>query len=251
MPVGAVRLLEYRARFAALGLPRSYAWHRSLRAALVTTRLELFPRKVLSGMQTVIDVGANVGAWSCGIASLTGASRIIAFEPVPETFNILRRNTRRYPAIECVSTAVGRPNQAAMNFFVETTTELSSARPLTVRGRAAHQLPASPSRSIEVPVVALDEALRHLDEITVLKIDVQGGELDVLAGAGAVLQRTRLLIVEALYRRDYYEGAATFDELYEHITATTPLRLWTMSEPGIAPDGTPMWADAIFVRDAD
>lgn len=246
MPVGVAKFLEYRARFAALDLPRNYAWHRSLRAALVTSRIELFPRQALPWIDTVIDVGANVGAWSCGIAHLTKASQIIAFEPVPDTFNILRRNTQRHPNVRCIQAAVGRRDQAETTFFVESATELSSAKRLTARARTDHKLPPLPSRTLRVPVVSLDEALHDLPQVSLLKVDVQGGELDVLAGANAVLQRTRMLLIEALYRSDYYEGAATFDELHAFLTARTPLRLWAVSEPGVAPDGTPMWADAVF-----
>jgi len=246
MPVGLARLLEYRQRFAALGLPRGHAWHRPLRAALVTTRIELLPRDVMAGSGTAVDVGANVGAWSCGIAQLMRLRQIIAFEPAPDTFHILCRNTRGYPNIRCVQAAVGRGGPAQVTFFVEPASELSSTRKLTENGRTAHRLAPAATRAVQVPAVTLDEALRDVGEISLLKIDVQGGEMDVLAGARAVLQRTRVLVLEALYRRDYYEGAAIFDELHAHLTATTPLRLWVVSEPGVAPDGTPMWADAVY-----
>lgn len=253
-PVGIAKILDYRARFAALNMPRSHVWRAAMRAALVTTRLELLPRDAIPRLHTVVDVGANVGDWSRGISLLTGAPQIIAFEPAPETFEALRRNTSGHRNIRCVQAAlVGRRGITEVEFFAEPQSELSSTRRLAEWGRHAHGISGEGATKVRVPATTLDEALADTAEISLLKIDVQGGELDVLTGAAEVLKRTRLLMIEALYRRDYYEGAATFDAIHAHVTGTSPLRLWTMSEAALAPDGAPAWADAVFhvPQDAD
>jgi methylase of polypeptide subunit release factors len=54
----------------------------------------------------VLDIGANVGAFSIWAAHRWPGSTIQAYEPNPSTFALLQTNTRRYPMIRCHNAAV-------------------------------------------------------------------------------------------------------------------------------------------------
>ena len=246
-PFAWERLRTYRSRFHDVGLPEAFAVRSTMRAALLDTQLELIPPTLRSGVKLAVDVGANVGSWSIGIANLTDARTIIAIEPAPDVFQHLKQNTSKHKNIQCLNSAIGASEAADVEFRVEAVSAMSSLKKLTHRARSYHDLVDVEPKVVRVPLSNLDTLLANHGEISLLKIDVQGGEREVLQGAAAVLKRTRVLVIEVLYCASYYEDAWDFDQIYRHITATTPLRLWTVSEPHMAPDGTPMWADAVFV----
>ncbi len=78
VPAGIVLLLEYQERFRKLGLPSAWACSSTYRKAVQDTQLELVPRSLLQSLGCVVEVGANLGEWSIGMARLTIARRIIA-----------------------------------------------------------------------------------------------------------------------------------------------------------------------------
>jgi hypothetical protein len=97
-------------------------------------------------------------------------------------------------------------------------------------------------------MVKLDDELAGQPEISLLKLDVQGYERAVVEGARDVLARTKCLVTEVLYDRDYYDGASSCLDLAGLVESTSPLRLSCMSAPALTPDGCGVWADAIFLN---
>ena len=68
-----------------------------------------------------------------------------------------------------------------------------------------------------MPLQRLDTLLAGVDEISLLKIDVQGFEKAVLAGGAQCLARTNFLLIELNYMRQY-EGGSWFGEIHEILT---------------------------------
>jgi FkbM family methyltransferase len=146
---------------------------------------EIVARRLKPGM-TVIDVGANIGHYAMVAAAAVGPEgRIVAFEPEPENFAALAAN------LALNGFAHARPERLALGARPG---ELTLYRDAANRGghsliRANVQQQAGSSR---VGVEALDGyAARHLAgrRIGFIKIDVQGAEAQVLAGAAGVLKR--------------------------------------------------------------
>jgi FkbM family methyltransferase len=247
MPAGIVRLWEYGDRLRALGLPPSWARRRAYRKALDVTQIELLPRDALAHLDCVVDVGANSGEWSIGIAMLTGARQIIAYEPVPAVFERLREGARTFPHIQCVPQAVGSAS-GTVEMQVHQLDQMSSILPLREEARAVHGMGEDVPMCVRVPMTTLDEDLVGYDQISLLKVDVQGYEREVFAGARAVLQRSATLMVEVTYA-SYYQGDSQFGEMHQLITSAAPLKLWGVSAPHCAASGKPMWADAVYVQE--
>jgi FkbM family methyltransferase len=211
-----------------------------------TTSFSLLPRAVREQLRVVVDVGANRGDWTDAILRLSKPDRSYAFEPNPSVFQTLEG--RLVPiGVRCVQAAVGATVGRAV-LRVEAQSELSSIRELTQRGRALHGVESAPTRLVDVPLVTLDTALADVSEISLLKLDVQGYEADVVAGAQRVLSKTRCLMTEVLYERDYYAGASSCLELARVIEEVSPLRLSCVSAPAMAPEGLGAWAEAVFVN---
>jgi FkbM family methyltransferase len=126
---------------------------------------------------TIADIGANVGIYTRFFAqALGGTGRIHAFEPAPDNF-------RRLQAATCELKNV-TVNQAAVG-DVSGTTKLYISPQLNVD----HQtFDAGEGRaSMDVSLVSLDDYFGET-RVDLLKIDVQGSELNVLKGAVRTLR---------------------------------------------------------------
>ncbi|HLX96490.1 MAG TPA: FkbM family methyltransferase [Verrucomicrobiae bacterium] len=133
-----------------------------------------------------VDVGANVGAFTILATGVAGA-RTIAFEPSPDTFEMLARNIRLNGLGEharAVHAAVGR-EEGTVQFSVGFGTENHVAT-----GAAA-------DKSVTVQMTTLDKQLAGTPP-DLLKVDVEGFETEVFAGASQTLRHSGLqaIIIE-------------------------------------------------------
>ena len=155
-------------------------------------------RSALGPGGVAVDVGANIGALTVPMADLVGPSgMVVAFEPQRVVFQLLCANLalngiRNVQALNAAAgSAPGVIEVPALDYE-----DRGNFGGITLAGGMAAQpavtLAAPPDR---VPVRPLDElALKRLD---FLKIDVEGMEADVIAGAESTLKRCRpTLLVE-------------------------------------------------------
>lgn len=141
---------------------------------------------------TVFDIGANIGLSALEFARAAGADGlVISFEPHPDTAARLAGNLRENGVanVRIIQSAVGAA-PGIVTFHESAQATLSSAS----------VIPPELVRSFEVPVTAVD-AVWHdagCPSVSALKIDVEGGELDVLRGASALLAQERpAILIEA------------------------------------------------------
>jgi len=138
----------------------------------------------------VVDVGANLGMFSVWASRyLAPTGRIIALEPHPGAYRLLRRNLSRVGcAAESLNVACGATEQTLPLYF--SPDRLTMA---TLEASAAQTL-----ERIDVPVRRLDDVLADVSvaRIGLLKIDVEGWEPQVLDGAEACLHRTDRVVLE-------------------------------------------------------
>jgi FkbM family methyltransferase len=132
----------------------------------------------------LVDVGANVGYFSCLWTSINSRNRCIAFEASPRNQEMLAGNVA----------------SAGLNDRIE-------VRPYAL-GRVAGELPfdvgpadqtgwgglatAPSARTVTVPVHRLDDVLDPRAPITVLKVDVEGADAWVLEGAERLLRARQI-----------------------------------------------------------
>lgn len=194
---------------------------------------------------TVVDVGANVGQFSRAALARWPDTSVIAFEPLPEAADTLRRSLAGFPAVEVHPTAVG-DEDAAVTFHPHTYTLSSSALPVLDAARERYRW-AEERPSIEVAVCRLDSVLgdRRLSRPTLLKLDVQGYELKVLAGAGAVLHQLDAIVLEQSFER-FYEGQPLFTETNRFLESNG----WYLARPlgWNRKDGRVVEVDCLYLR---
>ena len=145
-------------------------------------------KRFLSRDQTIIDVGANVGYLTRFFARSTGpGGRVFAFEPNPLVFPLLQRNVSQFKQVSVYNIGLSIAAAELPLFFAGSDHSVASfAReyPLT---HVFYQR-NSCLDSIGAKLAAGDEFLAKIDisRIDILKIDVEGWELNVLNG----LERT-------------------------------------------------------------
>lgn len=129
---------------------------------------------------TIVDVGANVGLYTVLLSRLVGpGGRVVAFEPEPELFAQLKRNCALNDCgnVEAHNLALGR---RADRLVLHKMLVNSGDNHFGARGGGAF------CRDIDAQVVALGEYAPNLKP-NLVKIDVQGWELDVLLGMEPLL----------------------------------------------------------------
>ena len=159
---------------------------------------------------TFVDVGANVG--TAAFAALgAGFERVIAIEPVPRTFRLLRANL----ALNGVEDAV-RPLQLALS------DEPGTMRMDVAAGSRKARLEATGGEEVEV--ARLDDVVEG--EVDFLLVDAEGHEVQVLSGGERVLSTGVPLVLEL--NPKLLELAGRIDELpavlAQHYTHVLDLR---------------------------
>lgn len=142
-------------------------------------------QKYASRGTTVIDVGANIGFFTLRFADWVGPrGRVIALEPDDENFQWLghrigkRRDTKNIHLMQAAATSFDGTVRLTRN----------PAHP------GDHRIGES---GVEVQAVTIDSLSGRFGSPSMIKIDVQGAEMQVLAGALATIRRARpALLIE-------------------------------------------------------
>lgn len=252
VPVGFDRFLDWRRRFRAAGRSSldalRAAGSRERRRALAASRIEQLPPRIRSGLDCVVDVGANQGQWSEALLSVARPSRLELFEPNPEAFAMLERRLGAYPGARLHPFAIGE-SVGELTLHVTAHSDFASfLTPADELARAYGSEATTIQRDLAVRVDTLDRVLADRPTIDLLKIDVQGFEARVLAGASESLRKTRALLVEANLVR-HYEGDDSFGRLADRLEGLG-FGVWDLSPPFRSPDGRALWCDVAFVQRA-
>jgi FkbM family methyltransferase len=145
---------------------------------------------------TVVEVGANVGTETIGLADLVGPQgKVYAFEPVPENADQLERTfaSAGLTQVEVIRAAVSDSNGTAC--FSLARNEFESGTGHLSLGSGSGEASV---REIQVSCVTLDSILTDKRPIRLLASDTEGAELMVLRGGSQILQRDHpVVIVEA------------------------------------------------------
>ena len=136
----------------------------------------------------VLDVGANIGIYSCVAAARMGTdSRVVAFEPVPANVEQLRRNVAQNglnDRVRVIQVALGEATgQATLHLATNSFNHSLAAGYVAANGE-----------SLLVSVTSLDDYLSTVDDATpvdLIKIDTEGYDGYVLRGAVELLRKHR------------------------------------------------------------
>ncbi len=158
----------------------------TLQSCIVDFHDELLSPRMLGEAPVLIDVGANIGQWTSSAKLFIPNAKILAVEPDPETFSTLAKNIGGFEEVECVNCAAGASPGSALLYRQE----------LSIMSTTNPSEDDTLNNPVEVRVRCLDELTVDYSEIDLLKVDVEGSEMEVLSGAETTLSKSSLLLVE-------------------------------------------------------
>jgi FkbM family methyltransferase len=194
----------------------------ALHSALQKRNLDLvrnpFPVQVSTALSylhldTVLDIGGNIGQYGSALRASGYRGRIISCEPLSDAFPHLSRRAAGDNAWTTLNTAVGTES-GEIEINVSANSYSSSILPMT----DAHSLAAPGSEYVRAEKVAMTTVAEILGTQKVdpasalLKVDTQGYEGQVLDGAGEALSRFAAVQLE-LSMVPLYDGAPLFEDL--------------------------------------
>ena len=221
----------------------------------------------------IIDVGANMGQSIEEFFSLWPNSRVIAFEPQSECVKHIQtiKQNLNYQNLEIIESAVGSEDKPeGLTFFshnIESgitghTSGLSGFNKFNLNSKDSINIQKMDPSSKEhadytsrlnferkVPCLRLDSFLskKNLKTIDLLKIDTQGFEPEVLAGAGDYLKSTKVVLTELMFY-DLYERKLTFSDIEKYLLPAG-FELFDISHISKNPaNGRTDWVDLIYVN---
>jgi FkbM family methyltransferase len=144
---------------------------------------------------TFFDIGANVGWFTLFASKIVGPlGQVYAFEPSPDVYTRLLENVRDLKNVHTFQYGIGNKDGelefasqgvSSSASFVEAITEINK-----------HYSPTTPIRKIRVEIRKIDSLLPQIKRPDLIKIDVEGFELEVLKGAANLLSQLPVLIIE-------------------------------------------------------
>jgi FkbM family methyltransferase len=164
--------------------------------------------------KTVFDVGANIGQSARFFLDKFPHSHIYCFEPVSSTFRQLQRNMKGVERVHCYQFAFGSQKRAVKMVLQDRSTRCFVLE-------QPEELANKDLTTESVDQITLDEfcQMNEIDHISFLKIDTEGGDLEVLKGAAGLLNRQKVELVQveagmnpANHRHISFESLKTFLE---------------------------------------
>ena len=194
---------------------------------------------------TVVDIGVNHGQFLHLASRLWPGADIIGVEPnaaLAEKANGIYAGNSRVRVEAC---AVGAED-GTIDLFVTANDQNSSIHKPTA---AFHDDRSNDGgvRTDPVKLARLDGLLDGAKGPMLLKIDVQGAELEVLQGAGDRLDDVTVIIIESPFEVSY-DGAAGFDEIYRFLTARGFAYEGALGQLNSKHTGRVRQEDSIYVR---
>ncbi len=197
----------------------------------------------------VLDVGANKGQFALELRNAGYKNRILSFEPLSEAHKVLTQASEKDPLWDVFDRGAIGNQDGTIEINVSANSVSSSILDIL----PAHVESASQSRYVTQETVAIrrldslaNEIIRP-EETVFLKIDTQGFEKEVLAGASALLKNISGVLCE-MSMQPLYDGQALWEDIIAEFKAKG-FDLWAV-QPGFTnpENGRTLQFDGIFVR---
>jgi FkbM family methyltransferase len=213
---------------------------------LCDSRLDLLPKEILSKLSTCVDAGAHAGNWTAALLERFNPERVIAVECEPRLVGPLRARFAAFPLVSVVDAALAESEGTASFHQLRHPASSSLLKP---RADVVKEfLPNSWDLigTVDVRKISYDQLVAAEKEISILKLDIQGAEMGMLAASRDGIEKTDCVIMEVTFT-SHYEGDSGFPELHQCM-AGRGFGLYRLSAP-YNRGGRILFADAVYVRE--
>lgn len=209
------QLLTRLAKFARLSARREF--RRGLRLGVGASIEHLAVVRSLA-LNTVVDIGANVGQFTLLVTGVHPRVIVHAFEPLPEPAATFRKLFKGMSSVTLHEVAIG-PHATTVLINVSRRQDSSSILPIS--RLQTESFPGTEKvATVSVRVSPLDAAMKVEDVLkpALLKLDVQGYEMEALRGCERMLHLFNFVFAELSFV-ELYEGQALAHEVIDFLRA--------------------------------
>lgn len=167
-------------------------------------------------INTVIDIGANTGQFAKEIRSKIPQAKIYSFEPIKECFRKLKENMLTDKNFDSFNFAIGNENT---KIKINKSEYTPSSSILEMSENHKKLFPhTTKHEDEEIETKKLDDVVKNLnlEKEILIKIDVQGFEMKVIAGGEKTFKTARAIIIENSFI-ELYKSQPTFDDIYNRL----------------------------------
>jgi len=167
-----------------------------------------FMKKILKNDGIILDVGSNIGLHTITLAKENINSKVISVEASPTIFKILNENCSKNKLTNVIfyNKAITDLDDSEINFYHRESMSTTNKQLLDV-----WEIPDSDIKQETTKTVTIDTLLQRekVDNVLLLKMDIEGGEVVALDGAKLFLEQKKIqnMMIEyhSYSNRDYIE----------------------------------------------
>jgi FkbM family methyltransferase len=146
-----------------------------------------FVKRFIKPGQTVIDIGANLGYYSCQFARWVGKSGyVLAVEPIPLYRKVLRFNTERYPQLDILPFALAE-HEGTGTMGIPGSDKHRHGLMKILSSEEKNQVAETEKVLLKNPL----DLFSRLENIDYIKCDIEGYEVPVLPLMWALIEKHR------------------------------------------------------------
>ena len=198
-------------------------------------------------IDTVLDIGGNIGLFSKTMRQMLPNAQIYAFEPLPDCYALMSARMKgdiKYQGFNC---GLGETEEALL---IQQNSHAPSSSFLQLGEKHKEAFPfTAETQQIKVPVKRLDDLASDLNlgKNLMIKVDVQGFEDKVLRGGLETFSKAKLLILELSYQ-ELYKGQPLFNDIYQELMKLGFQFCGTMAQMPEPTSQELLDADCIFIK---
>lgn len=157
--------------------------------AVLVEHMYWFEQLELSDHPVLVDAGANVGYVSMAFSNNFDNSSVYALEPAQRIYKVLKKNVSGFKNIKPFCLGLGNSNNKVDLYVDKKESAFSSVKHILSN--------EFDTEKIQIKTLDMFCQEQKIEKIDILKIDVEGYELEVLTGAKNTLKKVKYLHIEA------------------------------------------------------
>jgi FkbM family methyltransferase len=250
LPNGISEYSIRRHAYLRMGIPETQASFMALRrapyAAIREARLDLLPTEITSRLRTCVDAGAHAGTWTQALLLAFRPDLVLLVECEPRLVGRLKNTIGKIPGAEIVDAALSGEDGSADFYQLRHPAGSSLLKPRDEITQQFERDSWDVVGQARVKTVSYDRLVQFQEEVSILKLDIQGAENRVLRDSESGLRKTKAIIMEVLFV-SHYEDDSTFPQLHE-LMRRKGFGLYRLSD-AYHRGGRALFADAVYIRE--
>jgi FkbM family methyltransferase len=222
------------------------ALSRAQHQSLCEARLDLVPTSILSSLRTCVDAGAHAGSWTQALLDRFTPERVLAVECEPRMLPPLQARFAARPNVTVVEAALAGSEGRGSFHQLRHPAGSSLMQPRLEVMKEFESNSWDVVGTMEVQKITYDQLVAGEGEVSILKLDIQGAEMEVLSNSQGGLGKTRCIILEVTFV-PHYQNDAGFPELHQ-LMAGKGFGLYRLSS-AYHRGARVLFADAVYVRE--